>query len=109
MQFLASTVSKLIAGASVLLIIVIGVLWLRGSGKEQLRQDVRSADAQTETALESAAIVIENAKDGATVDQLVAAAAQRIEDAPTPEVAAVEARSAICSFPEYRGSKECQP
>ena len=109
MLYLATTASKLIAGAVILAIIVIGVLWLRGSGTGQLKQDVRSADAQTETALESAAIVIDNAKAGATVDQLVAAAAQRIEDAPTPEVAAIEARSAICSFPEYAKTAECQP
>jgi len=98
MTFLATTASKLIAGGVILLIIVIGVLWLRGSGKEQLKQDVRSADAQTETALESAAIVIENAKDGATVDQLVNETVKEMDNAPDDKAAAASARRAICEL-----------
>ncbi len=97
-KLFATTASKLIAGVVILAIIVIGVLWLRGSGTAQLKQDVRSADAQAETALESAAIVIDNAKAGATVDQLVAETVKEMDNAQDEKASAIAARRAICDL-----------
>ncbi len=109
--FLSSLAFKLIAGAVLILIVLVSVTQCTGQRKaaEQAKQDARGSDAMAVTAKEAAETVIQNASDSATVDQLVTAAAKRIEDAPTPEVAAIEARSAICAFPEYRNKPECRP
>lgn len=103
----ATTVSKVIAGLIVLALLLAFYIWTLWDDAAQPKQDARSANASAVTAKEAAETVIENASDSATVDQLVADAANRIEDAPTPEIAALEARSAICNFAEYRNDPSC--
>lgn len=104
---LASTAAKLIAGLALLVLIAAFVLWLKWDNAEQPKQDARSANATAETAKETAATVIERAATDATVDELVRETAAAIDGAATPQDAAVKARSAICSFPEYRGDAQC--
>jgi len=109
MNLLATTASKIIAGLALLALLLALYVWFSWDDTAQPRQDARSANAAAMSAKEAAKTVIENASDSATVDQLVTEAAKRIEDAPTPEAAALEARSAICSFAEYRNKPECRP
>lgn len=108
-KLFATTASKLIAALIVVALLLGLYAWLTWDNSAQPKQDARSANASAVTAKEAAETVIENAADNATVDQLVTAAAKRIEDAPTPEIAALEARSAICAFAEYRNKPECRP
>jgi len=108
-NLLATTAAKIIAGLTVLALLLSLYVWATWDNGAQPKQDARSANASAVTAKEAAETVIENAADNATVDQLVDAAVQKIEDAPTPEIAALEARSAICAFAEYRNKPECRP
>lgn len=108
-DFLATITGKLIAGLVLLTALLSLYAWFTWDNAAQPNQDARSAGASAMTAREAAETVIENASDEATVDDLVAAAVERIEDAPTPEIAALEARSAICAFAEYRNDPECAP
>jgi len=108
-NLLATAASKIIAGLAVLAFLLALYVWFSWDDTAQPRQDARSANAAAMSAKEAAETVIENASDSATVDQLVTEAAKRIEDAPTPEAAALEARSAICAFAEYRNKPECRP
>lgn len=82
-----------------------------GSGRdaaEQGRQDTRSGEALAETAREAAATAIARAGEEASVDQLVAAATQEIENAPSDEAAGNAARAAICRLPDYRDDPACR-
>jgi type II secretory pathway component PulM len=108
-NLLAGTAAKIIAGLGLLIFLLALYVWFTWDNAAQPKQDARSANASAMSAKEAAETVIENAAENATVDQLVASAAQKIEDAPTPEVAALEARSAICAFAEYRNKPECRP
>ena len=105
--FLASTAAKAIAALALLLVIVGFVLWLKWDDAAQPKQDARSANATAEAAKETAATVIERAQEDATVDELVRETAAAIDTAATPQEAKAKARSAICSFPEYRGDPQC--
>lgn len=106
-SFLATSAAKLIAGLALLLLVVSLVLYFKWDDAAQPKQDARSANAVAETAKETAAVVIDRAKDDATVDQLVAETAKQIDTLPLPE-AAKAARKAICSLVEYAKDPQCQ-
>lgn len=74
----------------------------------QVKQDVRSSAALAETAREAAATVIDQAAEEASVDELVAATIEEIENAPTDQAAGAAARHAICRLPEYRADPACR-
>ncbi len=104
---LGTLTGKLFAGLIVLALLLGLFLSVKWDDAEQPKQDARSANASAVTAKEAAEIVIGNADESADIDQLVADAAKRIEDAPDAQTAAIEARSAMCSFAIYRDKPEC--
>lgn len=106
-KYLATTAAKIIAGLAFVILVSAFLLWLTWDDAEQPKQDARSANATAETAKETASTVILRAEADATVDELVRATAAEIDGAKTPQDAAAKARSAICSFPEYRGEPQC--
>lgn len=105
-----STTVKVAVFVGLIALIVLGVTMCQGGRQkgEQGKQDTRSASAVQETAREAAAIAIEQAGEEATVDQLVAAAKEEIDNAPTDEAAGAAARAAICRLPDYRNDPACQ-
>ena len=107
-KYLATTAAKIIAALVFALIIAAVILWFTWDDDEQPKQDARSANATAETAKETAATVIERAAADATVDELVRETAKEIDNAKTPQEAASKARSAICSFPEYKDAPQCK-
>jgi hypothetical protein len=86
---------------------LVGSWWLARDDVAQARQDTRSAAALAETAKDAAATVIAQADREDTVDDLVAAAIEEIDNAPNDQAAAAAARSAICGMPDYRGDPAC--
>jgi hypothetical protein len=105
-NLLASTASKAIAALAALLLVVAFILWLKWDDAEQPKQDARSANAAAETAKDAAETAIERSATDASVDRLVENTAKLIDTLP-PEQAAIEARKAICSLPEYAKDKSC--
>lgn len=107
--FVSSLAFKLIAAGVVALILLVSVKSCTGARERaaQSQQDARGAKASAETAKGAAATVIKRADADATVDELVRETAKEIENAKTPQEAAQKARSAICGFPEYKGSPQC--
>ena len=75
---------------------------------EQSRQDSRSSTALAETAKDAAATVIARAEDETSVDELVAATIEEIENAPSDKAAGDAARAAICRMPDYRDDPACR-
>lgn len=105
--FLATVISW--AGLLTLLVAVLVLTWRAGrDDAAQGRQDSRSSAALAETAQDAAATVIEQAADEATVDQLVAATMEEIDNAPSDEAAGAAARAAVCRLPEYRADPACR-
>lgn len=108
-QVLGTLTGKIIAGLVVLVLLLTFYSWVTWDDTAQPKQDARSANASAVTAKEAAEIVIGNADESASVDDLVAEAVKRIDDAPNEQAAAIEARSAICAFAIYRDKEECRP
>lgn len=81
--------------------------WDNRNAGAQGKQDSRSAAALAATAQDAAATVIAQAEKEATVDDLVAAAIEEIDNAPTDQAADAAARAAICGMPEYRDDPGC--
>ena len=96
--------------ALLLAVLVLVAVRSCAAGREdaaQGRQDSRDAAALAATAREAAASVTARADEEASVDELVAAAKEEIDNAPTDEAAGDAARAAICSLPEYRDDPAC--
>lgn len=112
--------SKLIAPLSLRALAIIVAVILLGAflfirscsdgrqAAEQGKQDSRSSEALAETAKDAAATVIAQAEDEASVDDLVAATIEEIDNAPTEQAAGDAARAAICRMPDYRDDPACR-
>lgn len=106
-EFIASTAFKIIAAVVLALVVLISIKSCTGSRQKaaQAQQDVRVGEATTATAIEAANVVIANAEENATVDELVAATVKEMDSAETPKASAASARRAICDImPD-----SCQP
>ena len=95
------------------IVIAAGLLALRQCAAhrqqvEQARQDIRSANALSETAKQAARIVIDQAGEEAAIDDLVDQTAKEIANAPDEKIARRAALRAICSLPDYRFDSACR-
>ena len=94
----------------VVLALVIAVRSCSGNHQkaEQGKQDSRSAAATAETAKDAAKTVIDQAREEASIDDLVDQTQKEIDDAKDEKDSRRAAVRAICSLPEYRDHASCK-
>ncbi len=104
-KFLTSIVAKAIIGLILALALLFSVKSCVDGRKagEQGKQAEREATAATETARDAAATVISNADENASLDDLVKATQEEIENATDSKVSRATAIDAICRM--HNGSK----
>ena len=94
----------------VVLALVIAVRSCSGNHQkaEQGKQDSRSAAATAETAKDAAKTVIDQAREEASIDDLVDQTQKEIDDAKDEKDSRRAAVRAICGLPEYRDHASCK-
>ena len=75
---------------------------------EQGKQDSRNAAATAETAKDAAKTVIDQAREEASIDDLVDQTQKEIDDAKDEKDSRRAAVRAICGLPEYRDHAACK-